>query len=123
MIEPVEVPPIRSNQSPSRTGLPSISSICFSSRSRNAMVIAPRTPPPSSERMRFGPGPNRCRSRGRIFVTSSVVIAVELSDRYRLAGSIRHSAACNPNGDHPLTRIMQQVSRRQVRMFRVECRL
>src|ERR1700730_8336553 len=42
-------------------------------RSRNATVIAPRTPPPSSARMRLGPGPNRCQSRAQskagLFVT------------------------------------------------------
>ena len=56
MIAPVDVPPMRSNQSPRRTGRPSISSISASIRSRNAMVAAPRTPPPSSDRIPFGAG-------------------------------------------------------------------
>src|SRR5438477_2222315 len=63
MIAPVEVPPIRSNQSDNRTRRPSISPSSCSNRSRNATAIAPRTPPPSSARIRFGPGPNKCRSR------------------------------------------------------------
>ena len=56
--------PMKSNQSQSRVRRPSISSISDSSRSRNPIAIAPPTPPPSSESIRLGPGPKRCRSRG-----------------------------------------------------------
>ena len=63
MMAPVDVPPMKSNQSQSRVGRSSMSSMSFSSRSRNPMATAPRTPPPSRESIRLGPGPKRCRSR------------------------------------------------------------
>ena len=63
---PDEVEPVAKESRPAFDFLKS----SFSSRSRNAIEIAPRTPPPSSESIRLGPGPKRCRSRDDSAATS-----------------------------------------------------
>lgn len=55
---------------------------------RYSSVSAPRTPPPSSARIRFGPAPNRCSSRER-FVTTSL----STKQGHRAAGTQQSEAA------------------------------
>src|SRR5215203_5665243 len=80
MIEPVDVPPTRSNQSPRAMCLPCRSRSISSIRSRNATVMAPRTPPPSSVSIRLGPAPNRCLSRSRVTVFGSATDQILCGD-------------------------------------------
>ena len=87
---PTEVPPIRSKYWHRRKSLrPLRLARIASTRSSSARVRMPRTPPPSSDRMRLRPGTKRWRSRGR---------SDQPGDTMRLPPSARNSVHNSSNG-------------------------